>query len=101
MMDGEEVNVAITTGPPYSGRIGPPSPLLGAPFDRALLYAAGAHRRQARKGSGVPYLSHLLGVSALVLEHGGDEIAAIGALLHDTIEDCGSEHAQFIRAEFG
>ncbi len=101
MMHGEEVNVAVTTGPPYSGRIGPPSPLLGARFDRALVYAVSAHRLQARRGSGVPYLSHLLGVSALVLEHGGDETAAIGALLHDTIEDCGSEHAAFIRAEFG
>jgi hypothetical protein len=31
--------------------------------------------------------SHLLAVSALVLEDGGDEDEAIGALLHDVVED--------------
>ncbi len=101
MGQGEEIHVSVTTGPPYAGRNGPPSPLLGPAFERALVYATAAHRRQARKGSGIPYLSHLLGVAGLVLEHDGDETAAIGALLHDTIEDCGNEHREFIRAEFG
>jgi (p)ppGpp synthase/HD superfamily hydrolase len=36
-------------------------------------------------------MSHLLGVTALVLEAGGDEDLAIGALLHDAAEDQGGE----------
>jgi (p)ppGpp synthase/HD superfamily hydrolase len=56
-------------------------------FEDALLFAAEKHRHQIRKGSKVPYLSHLLGVASLVIEHGGDEDEAIGALLHDVIED--------------
>ncbi len=61
--------------------------MLTAKFDEALLFATEKHRAQVRKGSGVPYVSHLLGVASLVLEHGGDEDEAIGALLHDVIED--------------
>ena len=40
---------------------------------RALKYASKHHRGQTRKGSDVPYLAHLLAVSALVLEDGGSE----------------------------
>ena len=58
-------------------------------FNEALSFAADLHRDQRRKGSGVPYVTHLLSVCALVLEHGGDEDEAIGALLHDAIEDQG------------
>ena len=53
------------------------------------MFAAQLHREQRRKGSNVPYVSHLLAVSALVIEHGGDEDQAIAALLHDAIEDQG------------
>lgn len=55
-------------------------------FDLALLWATSLHREQRRKGSSIPYLSHLLGVTALVLEDGGDEDEAIAALLHDAPE---------------
>src|SRR5205814_9791195 len=44
-----------------------------------------------RKGTEIPYVSHLLAVSALVLEHGGDEDQAIAGLLHDAAEDQGGE----------
>ncbi len=56
-------------------------------YDDALIYAAAHHRRQMRKGCQVPYLAHLMSVSALVLEHEGSEVAAIGGLLHDAVED--------------
>jgi (p)ppGpp synthase/HD superfamily hydrolase len=56
-------------------------------FDRALAYAAQLHREDVRKGSDVPYVSHLLSVCALVLEDGGSEDEAIAALLHDALED--------------
>src|SRR5262249_26895149 len=57
-----------------------------------LGYAHGLHRRQMRKGpAGIPYIAHLLSVSALVLEAGGSETQAIAALLHDGPEDRGGE----------
>jgi len=63
--------------------------MLGERFEQALVYAARLHARQQRKGSGVPYIAHLMAVSALVLEAGGDEDEAIAALLHDAAEDQG------------
>jgi (p)ppGpp synthase/HD superfamily hydrolase len=62
---------------------------LGDRFDDALTYAARLHRAQTRKQSGIPYVSHLLSVAALVLEDGGDEDETIAALLHDAVEDQG------------
>jgi len=58
-------------------------------FDRALAYATHVHGGQVRKGTSVPYVAHLLAVAATVLEYGGDEEMAIGALLHDAAEDQG------------
>src|SRR5439155_7767719 len=74
---------------------------LGPRFDQALLYAAAAHRQQPRKGTAAPYLSHLLGVASIVLTYGGNEDQAIAGLLHDTVEDCGTEHEPVIGALFG
>ena len=56
-------------------------------YDEALAFAHQLHRRQTRKTSGVPYVAHLLSVSALVIEDGGTEDEAIAALLHDSLED--------------
>ena len=71
-------------------------------FEEALIYAVRLHARQTRKGSGVPYVSHLLGVCALVIEFGGDEDQAIAGLLHDAIEDQGgSSTREEIRKRFG
>lgn len=75
--------------------------MVSSAFVEALGYAAGAHVTHVRKGSasrrpaagdlgaGVPYLAHLLEVSALVLDAGGSDTAAIAALLHDVVEDQG------------
>ena len=61
-------------------------------YTEALSYAAQVHATQTRKGpAGIPYLSHLLGVSSLVMEAGGFEDEAIAALLHDAAEDQGGE----------
>jgi len=71
-------------------------------FDDALTLAARLHRNQKRKVSNIPYISHLLAVAALVLEHGGDEDQAIAALLHDAVEDQGGlDTARMIRTRFG
>jgi (p)ppGpp synthase/HD superfamily hydrolase len=70
-------------------------------FARAVDYARIAHADQTRKGTDIPYLTHLLSVASLVIEFGGSEDQAIAGLLHDTIEDCGEEHEAIIRAQFG
>jgi hypothetical protein len=66
--------------------------MLGTRFDDAVIYAGELHRDHFRKGSdGVPYMAHLLGVAALVLEDGGGEDEAIAGLLHDAAEDRGGK----------
>jgi (p)ppGpp synthase/HD superfamily hydrolase len=70
-------------------------------FAYALDYATRAHEEQMRKGSEIPYVSHLLAVAALVLEDGGDEDEAIAALLHDVVEDQGgAERLAEVEREF-
>ena len=61
--------------------------VLGEPFDAALALAHRVHRRQKRKGTSIPYIAHVLGVTSLVLEYGGNEDEAIAAVLHDVLED--------------
>jgi ADP-ribosyl-[dinitrogen reductase] hydrolase len=79
-----------------------PEPMLGPRFDKAMAYASGLHRTQLRKGTSVPYVSHLLGACSLVLENGGDEDEAIAALLHDAAEDQGGRATlDAIRERFG
>jgi len=71
-------------------------------YSDALVYACDLHRAQTRKGTDVPYVAHLLAVSALALEHGADEDEAIAAVLHDAVEDQGGEPTEAaIRARFG
>lgn len=70
-------------------------------FVQAVDYARIAHAGQVRKGTRIPYFTHLLGVATLVIEHGGSEDQAIAGLLHDCIEDCGQAHADAVRAQFG
>jgi (p)ppGpp synthase/HD superfamily hydrolase len=65
--------------------------MLSERYKDAMLFAAKLHDNQTRKGTEVAYLTHLMSVSALVMENGGDENEAIAALLHDAIEDQ-SEH---------
>jgi (p)ppGpp synthase/HD superfamily hydrolase len=75
---------------------------LTARFDKALVFASELHRKQVRKGTTIPYVSHLLGVASLALEHGADEDEAIAALLHDAVEDQGGKKTrERIRRRFG
>jgi GTP pyrophosphokinase len=76
--------------------------ILNRRFNEALTYAADVHREQQRKGTSIPYVSHLLGVCSLVLEYGGDEDQAIAGLLHDAVEDQGgAPRLADIRGRFG
>ncbi len=58
--------------------------------------------RRKSKLSGSPYVSHLLRVTGIALEHGADEEEAIAALLHDAVEDQGgAKTLDGIRRRFG
>jgi (p)ppGpp synthase/HD superfamily hydrolase len=75
---------------------------LTARFREALWFSAFLHADQVRKGTGIPYVAHLLAVAALVLENGGGEDQAIAALLHDSAEDQGGTQVlDQIRNRFG
>jgi (p)ppGpp synthase/HD superfamily hydrolase len=77
-------------------------PKLTERFEAALVYAHQLHRHQTRKVAGIPYIAHLLSVTALVLEDGGSEDEAIAALLHDAVEDQGGQATRKeIKQRFG
>ncbi len=76
--------------------------LLTVRFSDALSFAFRVHATQLRKGSGVPYIEHLLGVASIALSYGADEDEAIAALLHDAVEDQGGvAMREEIRRRFG
>lgn len=78
------------------------TPAYSASLLHALQFAGDIHATQRRKGGEIPYLSHLMAVSALVLDYGGSETEAIGALLHDAAEDCGGyPMLEKVRSTFG
>ena len=71
-------------------------------FDDALVLARQLHADQTRKGTTIPYIGHLLAVTAIVIENGGTEDEVIAALLHDAIEDAGGDPIRrVIRDRFG
>lgn len=76
--------------------------VLSQRFEEALVYAAHIHGGQTRKGTEVPVMAHLIAVASIVLEYGGTENEAIGALLHDAAEEAGGKgRIDDIRARFG
>lgn len=76
--------------------------LLSERFVKAVGLANDLHKGHLRKGTQIPYLSHLLAVASLVIESGGNEDETIAALLHDAVEDCGGAEAmKQIREHFG
>lgn len=76
-------------------------PVRWARLSDAAALAFRVHADQLRKGTSVPYLSHLLAVASLVLEHGGDEDQACAAMLHDAVEDGGAAWEAVILERFG
>lgn len=76
---------------------------MDTPFARyraALAWAIELHGSTPRKSWPAPLLAHLLSVSALVLDDGGDDDQAIGALLHDALVYGGCDLAA-IEGRFG
>jgi GTP pyrophosphokinase len=79
------------------------APPLTRRFAAAFALAWAVHGAQFRKKTGIPYMAHVMSVSALALEHGADEDVAIAALLHDTVEDSddGAATHAVIQDQFG
>lgn len=77
------------------------APAYSSRLDDAVALAVDAFRPIRRKGTEIPYITHLFSVMALVGEHGGDEDQLIAAVLHDWLEDVeGAEEAE-LRRRFG
>jgi (p)ppGpp synthase/HD superfamily hydrolase len=75
---------------------------LSRKFEQALTYATRVHGGQLRKKTRIPYIAHILGVTAIALEYGATETEAIGALLHDAVEDAGgAKRLRDIERKFG
>ncbi len=70
-------------------------------LDAAIALATDAFRYKVRKGSGIPYITHLVQVMVFVAEHGGDEDQMIAAVLHDYLEDIESATGQEVEKRFG
>ena len=72
-------------------------------YKKAIDYTYKLHLDQNREGElKIPYFSHLSSVSNHVIENGGTTDEAIGALLHDAVEDQGGvKTLKVIRTKFG
>ncbi|GGE48045.1 guanosine polyphosphate pyrophosphohydrolase [Pullulanibacillus camelliae] len=69
-------------------------------LDRAIAFAAKAHKKQERKATGIPYISHPFSVAMLLSQIGCSEDVVIAGLLHDTLEDTETTYEQ-LQGEFG
>ena len=75
---------------------------LSPQFEKALVYATRIHGGKLRKKTRIPYIGHILGVTAIAMEYGANETEAIAALLHDAVEDCGgAKRLRDIECKFG
>ncbi len=70
-------------------------------LERAFAFALECHARGFRKGTRIPYVSHLMQVAGLVFEHGGGVEQAAAGLLHDAVEDSEEVTVELIRERFG
>jgi (p)ppGpp synthase/HD superfamily hydrolase len=69
---------------------------------RALSFAAHAHREQVRKGTGEPYVNHLIEVAEILARVAAvnDVEVLSAAILHDVLEDTSVSAAE-LEKEFG
>jgi (p)ppGpp synthase/HD superfamily hydrolase len=68
--------------------------------DKAIGFAASAHRNQIRKASDTPYISHPFSVGMILQKAGCEEELVVAGLLHDTLEDTETTEAD-LQKEFG
>jgi (p)ppGpp synthase/HD superfamily hydrolase len=73
----------------------------GRRLEQSILLATKAFSGITRKGTDIPYVTHLFCVMANVAEHGGDEDLCIAAVLHDYLEDIPGSSVSQLAAQFG
>ncbi|MCG7272742.1 Bifunctional (p)ppGpp synthase/hydrolase SpoT [Corynebacterium afermentans subsp. afermentans] len=78
------------------------APVASPRLIQAINTAAWAHRDHVRKGTDIPYVSHVFGVMQLVSQVTDDEDVLVAALFHDILEDVPEEYSpQRMAEEFG
>ena len=70
-------------------------------MDEAMALATHSFRDVYRKGTTIPYITHLMSVAAMVGEGGGDEEQIIAAMLHDYLEDIPGATRASLESKFG
>ena len=70
-------------------------------IEKAIQFAAEAHKGQTRKGVPVPYILHPMEVAAIVSGMTTDEEIIVAAILHDTLEDCKEVTTEELEENFG
>ncbi|MEE1312137.1 MAG: HD domain-containing protein [Lachnospiraceae bacterium] len=70
-------------------------------LEKAVVFAANAHKGQRRKGTSLPYIVHPMEVAAIAAGLTDDLEVICAAMLHDVLEDC--EHVTYthLEQEFG
>ena len=69
-------------------------------IDLAIEVASKAHRDQVRKGTDIPYITHIFSVAILLAQGSFSGEVIVAGILHDTVEDT-SITLDFIREGFG
>lgn len=70
-------------------------------LDAAVALALDSFRTRVRKGTTIPYVTHLFAVMVTVGEYGGDEDQLIAAVLHDWLEDIPGASVEHLETSFG
>ncbi|MFC1663394.1 HD domain-containing protein [Patescibacteria group bacterium] len=70
-------------------------------LNNAIIKASKLHLGQKRKGDGLPYISHPIGVSFILSQYTKDEDIIIAGLMHDTLEDVKGYTRKELKADFG
>lgn len=56
-------------------------------YNKAKLLAERVHLLQTRAGTGIPYVTHPIAVSEILIRYGRPEEEVIAGILHDVVED--------------
>ena len=65
--------------------------------DRAVAFAAMKHAGQCRKGTTIPYITHVVEALAIVAPLTEDEEVRAAAVLHDVLEDTQTAREEFVQ----
>ena len=67
-------------------------------LQKAILFAAEKHENQVRKGTTIPYYTHVMEAMEIVSRMTEDEEVRAAAVLHDTLEDTPTTKEELVQA---